>query len=371
LKNEKMKQTKTAAKRTKTAPPPKSRRWRLWVTAPILLALVAGSVFFMVYAVRHSHIERGQFNISDTYIGENLAHSLDLKLAARASYPSAPIVTTADLGTADGLHRQVFKYLVKDDNLTEYGLMITPQTPAPPKGYPVIILLHGYITPRRYKTATDYLAESLFYASHGFLVVKPDLRGQGDSINQGFADSAYYSMSYNTDVLSLVSALRQSSYVDKSSINLWGHSMGAYIALRAAVLSKNVNDVILLSGPMDSLEEMYLTYIPPSDENNPYALATRSEIFARYGTPADNRAFWQDASPINFVSKIRGTVQINVGLQDAVVPPRFSADLNDAMNQAGVKHRYFVYLDGNHSLDGQRPDIYAHSLQILETKPSA
>lgn len=366
-----MKQAKTAAKRTKTAPPSSSSRWRLGVMAPILLALVAVTVFFMAYAIRHSHVERGQFNVSDTYIGENLARSLDLKLAARASYPSAPIVTTADLGTADGLHQQIFKYLVKDDNLTEYGLMVTPQTPAPPKGYPVIILLHGYINPRRYKTATDYLGESLFYASHGFLVVKPDLRGQGESINQGFADSAYYSMSYNTDVLSLVSALRQTSYVDKSSINIWGHSMGAYIALRAAVLSKNINDLILLSGPMGSLEEMYLTYIPPSDENNPYALATRSEIFARYGTPADNRAFWRDASPINFVSKIKGAVQIDVGLQDVLVPPRFSADLDEAMNKAGVKHQYFVYLDGNHSLDEQRPDIYAHSLQMLEAKPPA
>lgn len=343
-------------------------RWWFWPAIPLLLLpVIAGSVV-IVYDSWHSHIERGQFGISDTYLGENLAHSLDLKLAAKASYPSSPLSVSRDLGLVDGLRDQVFKYQVKDDNLTEYGLMVSPTAPPPAGGYPTIILLHGYINPRRYKTATAYLAESEFYARQGFLVVKPDLRGQGLSINDGFADSAYYSMSYNTDILSLISALRQTSYVDKSDINLWGHSMGAYLALRAAVLSKDVKNVILLSGPVDSLEEMYITYTPPSDESNPYALATRNEVFAKYGTPVDNRAFWYDASPINFLSNIKGSVQIHVGLKDSVVPPTFSADLNNALNRTRVKHQYYAYPDGNHSLGAQRPDIYERSLQLLDAR---
>jgi len=346
---------------------PKRSRWWFWPAIPILLLPVVAGSAFIIYGFWHSHIERGQFGVSDTYLGENLAHSLDLKLAAKASYPSSPLTVAQDLGLVDGLHDQIFQYQVRDDNLTEYGLMVLPPTPEPAGGYPTVILLHGYVTPGRYKTDTAYLAESEFYASHGFLVVKPDLRGQGLSIDDGFADSAYYSMSYNTDVLSLISALRQTHYVDKTDINLWGHSMGAYLALRAAVLSKDVKNVILLSGPVDSLEEMYLTYIPPSDENNPYALATRNEVFAKYGTPADNRNFWYDASPINFLSNIKGSVQIHAGLEDALVSPKFSADLNDALNKTRVKHQYYVYPDGNHSLEAQRPDIYERSLQLLDS----
>lgn len=343
------------------------RRWWLWPLAPSLLFIVIGAAGFIVYIFIHSHIERGKFGVSDTYAGENLAHSLDLKLAAKATYPSSPLTLTQDMGLVDGLPNHIFQFSVPKDGLREYGLMVSPASAAPTSGYPTIILLHGYLNPDRYKTTTDYLAEAEFYARHGFLVVKPDLRGQGLSTKDGHPDSAYYSMAYNTDVMSLISALRKTSFVDKSNINLWGHSMGAYVALRAAVLSKDIRNVILLSGPVDSIDEMYLSYIPPSDENNPYALASRTSDFAKYGTPPDNPAFWHDASPINFLSNIKGTVQVHVGLSDKVVPPKFSADLKSALDKAHVKNQYYAYPGGNHSLVPQRPDIYARSLRLLNS----
>ena len=339
--------------------------------SPLLLLIVVFGVGTIIYIFWHSHIERGQFSVSDTFVGDNLAHSLDLKVASKAAYPSSAITVSSDLGIVDGLRDRTFKYSVKADNLTEYGLMVSPQTAMPPGGWPVIVLLHGYVNAPRYNTLAAYLPDMEFYANHGFLVVKPDLRGQGLSIDDGFADSAYYSMSYNTDVLSLVSALRQTGYVDKSNINLWGHSMGGYLALRAGVLSKNIRNIIILSGPVDTLEEMYLTYIPPSDENNPYALATRNEVFSKYGTPADNQAFWYNASPINFVSRITGAVQVYAGMKDNLIPIQFSADLDKALSKAHVRHQYYVYTDGVHSLEAQRSDIYTHSLQMLQAKPAS
>lgn len=337
----------------------------------MLLLIVAGGCFVLVYGIMRSHIERGQFSVSDTYVSDNPARSLDLKVAAKATYPSSPLTLSEDLGMVDGLRDQIFKFPVKDEGLTEYGLMMTPAAPPPPHGYPVIILLHGFSKPSRYSTTSAYLGDMEFYAHHGFLVVKPDLRGHGDSIDQGFPDSAYYSMSYNIDVLSLISALRQTPKIDKSQINIWGHSMGSYLALRAAVLSPYIRDIVILSSPADSLQEMYLSYIPPSDENNPYALSTRTEVFAKYGTPAEDKAFWYDASPINFVGRIKGVVQIHVGLNDGVVPPFFSADLDQALSKAKVKHQYYAYPGGDHSLSAERTEIYSRSLQILQPPPTA
>jgi dipeptidyl aminopeptidase/acylaminoacyl peptidase len=176
-------------------------------------------------------------------------------------------------------------------------------------------------------------------------------------------------MSYNTDVLSLVSAIKHTKGLDDRNINLWGHSMGAYIALRAGAVSDDIRNIILLSTPGDSLREMYLTYIPPSDENNPYALASRSEVFSRYGSPEENTRFWYDASPINFVGRIRAKVQIHVGIDDVVVPPRFSADLDAAFTRHNIKHQYFEYPDG-HGLAQERPLIYERSLKLLLAQPA-
>jgi len=245
-------------------------------------------------------------------------------------------------------------------------LLMLPNTPKPTNGYPVIILCHGYINPDEYLTAEGYLSDMAFYASHGFAVVKPDFRGQGLSSGQGLPEGAYYSMAYNTDVMSLISALKQTSYIDKTKINIWGHSMGAYIALRASVISKDIKNTILLSGPVGSFEQTYLSYVPPSDENNPEALRVRNQVFAKYGTPADDQSFWKNASPTNFLNDTNSRIQIHVGALDSVVPPQLSADLNDDLNNLHINHEYYLYQDGRHGLMLQRSLIWARSLSAFQ-----
>jgi dipeptidyl aminopeptidase/acylaminoacyl peptidase len=350
----------------KKTSPKKLKRLSRLLLALILLIFIGSSGTYIAYAERRDHVERGQYNVADIYVGENPYKSLDLKVAGKSAFPSNPITIDKELDAADGLRHQLFKYDVKNDGISEYGLMVRPADPPPPNGYPVLILLHGFMDPDRYSTPLSYLSDADTYAKQGFLVLKPDLRGQGASFDSAPSDSAYFSMSYNTDVMSLISAAKKTKYIDKSNINLWGHSMGAYIALRTAVLSPDIKNTIIRSGPVDSLEEMYLTYIPPSDENNPYALATRNDVFAKYGTPADNTAFWHDASPINFVSKIKGNIQIHVGSADEVVPPEFSADLNAALSKAHVRHQYYIYPDGRHSLAPERSLIYERSVKAMK-----
>lgn len=336
-----------------------------WIIALLLAVLVGGLSGFIVYMFWHSHREIGQYGISDIYPSENLHKSLDLKLALRAKYPSGPIRVVKELGSGGSVRQRLVSFEVKNDDLVEYALVMQPVTEPPPQGYPVLILIHGYMQPRSYTTDFSYTGDMSYYAENGFMVIKPDLRGQGESINAGSPDSAYYSMSYNTDIMSLISAVKQTRGVDKSNINLWGHSMGAYIALRAAVLSDGIKNTILLAAPVDSLETMYLTYIPPSDENNPLALATRVEVFSKYGTPTENQRFWYDASPINFVSRIKGNVQIHAGLLDGLVPPEFSVSLRNALSRSKISHQYYDYPYGGHSLIESRPDIYQRSLEVM------
>lgn len=337
-------------------------RSRLKVAAALAVCLLGGG--FLVLKVQTFGLENGQLGAGN-FSGENLAHSLDIQLASQAQYPSAPLSVVKNLGISGGLKETIDSFSVGVDHLTEYALVIQP-VKAPPGGYPAIILCHGYINPAHYITTDGYLSDMRFYAGHGFFVIKPDFRGQGLSAKQGHPDSAYYSMAYNIDAMSLISALKQTSYINKSNLNLWGHSMGAYIALRASVTSKDIKNTILLSVPGGSLSEIYLTYVPPSDENNFYALKTRADVFAKYGTPAENTAFWKDASPQNFLGKTQTAYQVNVGSKDKVVPPILAADLDAAMGKAGVRHQYYVYAGGVHSLSAQRYLIWPRSLTLLQ-----
>lgn len=331
----------------------------------LLIAIIGSAISYGAYTFLHQHTEAGQFKVSDTFIGENLRDSLDLKVAAKADYPSAPVELSQSMGDQAGVSLQHFSFLVKADGLREYGLLTLPTAPKPTNGYPAIILLHGFSSPRDYDTDTFYLQDMEFYSRHGFAVFKPDYRGEGLSIKSGHPDSAYYSMVYNTDVMSLITALKQTAIIDKSNLSIWGHSMGSYIGLRTAVLSPDIKNVILLSGPVDSLAKMYATYVPSSDAHDPYALATRNEVFSKYHTPNHDQ-FWTDSSPINLVTKIKARLQIHVGLDDKIVHPEFSADLDKALTDAGVVHQYFRYPGGMHSLLAQRDLIWSRSLELLE-----
>lgn len=344
------------------------RQWlkRLTLSVVVIIVyagLLAGGIYLVVFNWgRH---QSGLLVPGETISNPGFSRSLDLKVAAKNTYPSGPISVVRDLGSSGGISKKTFSFKVEADGLTEYGLMLLPTAKAPAAGFPVLVLCHGYESPSEYSTQESEVPDMEFFASHGFAVIKPDYRGQGLSMNQGHADSAYYSMSYNTDVMSLLTAVKKTSYLDKKNINIWGLSLGAYIGLRAAILSPEIKNLILLSGPVDSLKKMYLTYIPPSDTNNLDALKSRNDVFAKYGNPVENNAFWNAASPINFVSKLKAYVQIDVGAMDQVVPPEFSADLNDALTKAKIRHDYYVYPDGNHGLSPQRSLVWSRALQAL------
>jgi fermentation-respiration switch protein FrsA (DUF1100 family) len=130
-------------------------------------------------------------------------------------------------------------------------------------------------------------------------------------------------------------------------------------------MSKDIKNTILLSTPGGSLRDIYLSYVPPSDENNLPALKTRSDVFSKYGTPAENPGFWQKASAGNYLSQMVSRVQIHVGSDDSIVPPKLSADLDSALSQAHKTHQYFVYEGDGHGLGKVRPLIWSRSIKFL------
>lgn len=351
------------SKNPKTSKTAKAKR--LMLSAAALAVLLAGASV-LVASVLPRQIQTGRLGQAQAHAGEVLQHSLDIGLASQAQYPSSPFTVVSDLGTVDGIKHQIINFSVPVDGLNEFAMLTEPAAAPPANGFPAIILCHGYVNPAEYRTTIAYDEDMNFYAKNGFAVIKPDFRGQGLSADHGQPNSAYYSMDYNIDVMSLISSLKLTKGIDKSNLNLWGHSMGAYIALRAAVMSKDIKNTILLSEPGGSIKDIYLSYVPPSDENNLIALKTRSDVFSNYGTPAENPGFWQKASPASYLSNMVSKVQIHVGSDDVVVPPKLSADLDAALSAAHKTHQYYVYDGVGHGLGPSRSLIWSRSLKDLQ-----
>jgi dipeptidyl aminopeptidase/acylaminoacyl peptidase len=352
---------KTAKKNKKTFKPP---LWLYLIVGFLLLSLA----WWHLGPKNRIDLSNAGGLIEGRSESDDAYKSLDLREAAKATYASSPISILNNLGISDDVNHQIVRFKVVKDSLNEYGLMTLPAAPPPEEGYPVLILCHGYYNPLYYPTEKAYLGDMEFYSQNGFAVIKPDFRGQGLSLAEGRPEGAYYSMAYNTDVMSLISAIKQTSYLNKSNINIWGHSMGAYIALRAAVLSNDIKTATLLSGPVGNIQDMYTSYVAISDANNSVAASIRADQLARHGTPVSNPSYWDNASPLSFLDHTKAFIQIHVGTADQLVPPRFSADLDNALNRAHKAHEYFIYPDGQHGLISQRDVIWQRSLDRIRSK---
>lgn len=340
----------------------KHLRWLVVPKTVLYLALFVAAASMVLWGLE-TYYEPSHPPKSATYY-----QSLDLSQAAQASYTNKDITQVKDLGLSNGVKHELVSFNVPKDGLNEFALMTLPAQ-APAKGkYPVLILCHGYNNPQNYSTLKAYLGDMEFYSQHGFAVIKPDYRGQGFSLTAGTPDGAYYSMSYNTDVMSLIAAVKQTSYLNKGDINLWGHSMGGYIALRASVLSRDIKTVILLSAPVGNVQATYSAYTAISDTANSVAQDIRDQELLAHGTPLSNPDYWDKTSPFNFLSHEKAFVQIHVGTDDTVVPPEFSAQLNQALAKAKKPHAYYVYPGGHHGLGQQRAQIWARSLSVLDAK---
>lgn len=334
----------------------------------IVLALFLAAISY--YNNRAENLNSGSQNNSSNHLiyQESLAKSLDLRISSKAAYPGGNIDKTDDLGVINNTHLLIVRFPVPNDNLHEYALMSLPTSPPPKNGYPLIILCHGYVNPLVYSTTQHYVSDMEFYSSHGFAVIKPDFRGQGLSSAAGKPEGAYFSMAYNTDLMSLISSAKRTSYIDKYNINLWGHSMGAYIALRASTISPDVKNVILLAGVVGNERDLYSTFVAPSDSANPSAQFLRKKQLLKHGDALANSNYWYNVSPLNFLKNSHAHYQVYVGSQDQSVSPSFSAHLNNALENASVQHFYRVFPQGDHGLVGERPVIWNQSLKILATQ---
>jgi uncharacterized protein len=313
---------------------------RRWLLLAVVLAACAVVVTFFVV-----HPALAPESTSKATPQPQPAPSSPLAIAAVRAHPTpgGTITITNQLPPRSGCPTAVISY--PSDGLTLYALLTTPPTPKPNGGYPVVVLAHGFINPASYSTTgTDYQTWIAQLCNAGYLVIKPDFRGNGQS--QGDPVGGHFSAGYTYDLLNLVASLKTLPEANPSLVALIGHSMGGDVVLRSLVAPHGlpIKAAVIVSGAMDSLYNMAYSW----PNSPPDVVADKASFIKTYGTPAQAPAVWHDASSINYVSQITIPVQIDVGSSDSVVPPAFSAHLDSALTGARINHQYYVYPGGDH-----------------------
>ena len=268
-----------------------------------------------------------------------------------------------DLGDRGGYRLSRVSY--PSDGYRVYGLMATPTTLKPTFGYPVVIVVHGYHVPETYQTTADYLPEMQALATHGYVAIKPDLRGHGES--WGVAHGAYYSPDYVADVLNLAASLPSDHLLNSRSVGLFGHSMGGYVAMMAATVQpKRFKAAVIVNGAVGDVDDMYYHWQAPS-EIRTVSLAERQRVVKLFGEPKQNPDFWHSLSPLSYAASISTPVQIHQGLADTTVPSRFALQMRDAFQVAHRTADYCSYPGVGHVFTGAaRAQLLERSLPFYD-----
>jgi uncharacterized protein len=269
------------------------------------------------------------------------------------NYPGSNFTTEQTLKSGTNYKQSIVSY--SSDGLKIYGLLTIPNGTPPDGGWPVIVFNHGYIQPDLYTTTGRYVAYVDVLAKNGYIVFKPDYRGNGKS--EGNPTGAYYSPDYTIDVLNAIASVKKLPEANPNKIGLWGHSMGGNITLRVLTIDPEIKAAVIWGGVVGTYNDLMNNWArkvpfqpPPRDlalRNN-----NRQNLIQQYGTPQENPTYWNAMDPRFHLDVITAPIQLDAGGADEEVPVQFSADLNGALQELGKTSEFYTYPGADHNISG-------------------
>ena len=241
----------------------------------------------------------------------------------------------------------------------------------PEGGWPVILFNHGYVTPSVYSTVSRYADYVDYFARNGYIVFKPDYRGNGNS--EGQAGSSYYSSNYIIDDLNALSSIKKYSQANSQKIGVWGHSMGGNITLKDLVIKPDAfRAAVIWGGVVGSYNDLINNWqhrvsYQPDRQDLSLRNENRQNIIDKYGTPSSNPDFWNSIDPTHFLSDIQTPLQLDVGGADNEVPIDFSKTLYDKLQALNKTSEYYVYPGSDHNISQGFNLAMQRSLSFFDT----
>ena len=280
------------------------------------------------------------------------ASPLAISAMRAKAYPGSDIAIETELSSGAGYKRYIVSY--QSDGLKLYGLLTVPMGSAPAGGWPVILLNHGYIPPAEYSTEESYAGIVAPLAAAGYIVFKPDYRGNGSS--QGAPCQPYICPDYVTDSLNALASIKKYKDANPNETGVWGHSMGGNITLHELVISHDLKAAVLMAGVVGSYSgildwwKVRVATGVLTTQNDLETDQLVNQMVSRHGTPQTNPDYWNSIDPTAFASDIQLPVLIQVGSADTVVPPDFSRGLAAQLQGAGKVVSFHGYPGANHNL---------------------
>ncbi len=267
-----------------------------------------------------------------------LPDEISIPALMQRSYTGRDLVLGPVLDTGEGHVRYFITY--QSDDLTITGTLVAPTGEGP---FPVVVINHGLVDSSSYQTGSLFKKEQVYLAKRGYVSLVPDYRNLGGSDTDTDVD-LNLRYGYVIDVINAIQAVRQANlaFIDTDRVGMIGYAMGGGIALAVAVSQPTLVDAFVLYAPISP--DLWVDYQRWMSD-----IPAAEAIIARYGTKDSNPIFWENASPLHFLSQMRAPVLIHHGTADDYVPIEFSEQLVTELEAANnVKVIFDKYLDQGH-----------------------
>ncbi len=225
--------------------------------------------------------------------------------------------------------------------------MIKPTDFDANKKYPVF--MYQYSGPgsqqvdNKWNTANDYWFMML--AQQGYIIACVDGRGTG------FKGAAFKKCTQNQlgkleveDQIDAAKVIGNYSYVDKTRIGIFGWSYGGFMSSNCLFKGADVFKMAIAVAPVTNWRFYDSIY---------------TERYLQ--TPQENASGYDENSPINHVSKLKGNFLLIHGTADDNVHVQNSMQMIEALVQANKQFDWAIYPDKNHGIYGGKTRIQLYN----------
>ncbi|MFH1161566.1 MAG: S9 family peptidase [bacterium] len=221
------------------------------------------------------------------------------------------------------------------DNLVLNGWMLKPLDFDSTRKHPVLFTIYGgpgsQTVLNRWGSASAW---NQLLAQHEIIIVSVDNRGTG-ARGEKFKKCTYLELGkFETlDQIEAAKYLGTFPYVDKNRIGMWGWSFGGYLTLSCLTRGADVFRLGVAVAPVTNWKYYDNIY---------------TERFMR--TPKENEKGYEDNSPVNHASNLKGKLLMIHGMADDNVHAQNSYDMITALVEADKQFELQIYPNSNHGI---------------------
>jgi alpha-beta hydrolase superfamily lysophospholipase len=222
------------------------------------------------------------------------------------------------------------------DGLTFTGWLHRPPADVPHVG--ALVYLHGGPEGQA-RPGYEELFPDLLNA--GVTVFAPNVRGSG-GFGRSFmhADDKEKRFAAIDDVADCVRFLVDTGLADESRIACAGWSYGGFLTLAALTFHP---ELFAAGVSICGMSDLYTFY-----RNTKPWIAQAA--YSKYGHPVNDRALFDQLSPLRRVDALTAPLLVVHGAKDANVPPSESEQVVEALRERGRNVRYLLFEDDGHEI---------------------